>query len=103
MLAINEIAGAVGVHPVTLAREFRSSIRLHCGADGEARTNRFCLRELVKRDALVAAIAIAAGFYDQSHFARTFKKLIGVTPIDYRDNFRRAKFILRELENTRPR
>ena len=87
-LAINEIAGAVGVHPVTLAREFRRQYGCTVGQMVRRERIDFACRELVKRDALVAAIAIAAGFYDQSHFARTFKKLIGVTPIHYRDNFR---------------
>ncbi len=85
-LTVNDIAGAVGVHPVTLAREFRR--QYGCTVWEMVRCERidFACRELVKRDASVAAIAIAAGFYDQSHFARTFKKLIGVTPVDYRDN-----------------
>jgi len=87
-LTANEIAGAVGVHPVTLAREFRRQYGCTMGQMVRRERIDFACQELVKRDASVAAIAIAAGFYDQSHFARTFKKLIGVTPNSYRHNFR---------------
>jgi AraC family transcriptional regulator len=87
-LTVNDIAGAVGVHPVTLAREFHRQYGYTVGQMVRCQRIDFACRELVKRDASVAEIAIAAGFYDQSHFARTFKRVIGVTPNCYRDNFR---------------
>jgi AraC-like DNA-binding protein len=31
----------------------------------------------------IADIAAQAGFYDQSHFTRTFKRKYGLTPHDY--------------------
>jgi AraC family transcriptional regulator len=87
-LSLGDIARIVGVHPVTLAREFRR--HYHCTVGEWVRRERieFACRELVKRNACVAAVASAAGFYDQSHFARTFKKLTGMSPSQYRLNFR---------------
>ncbi|MFP5247279.1 MAG: helix-turn-helix domain-containing protein, partial [Thermoanaerobaculia bacterium] len=32
----------------------------------------------------VTAIAVAAGFYDSSHFSRTFSAALGITPKFYR-------------------
>jgi AraC-like DNA-binding protein len=32
----------------------------------------------------IADIAAQAGFYDQSHFTRTFKRKFGLTPQEYR-------------------
>ena len=32
----------------------------------------------------IAQIALQAGFYDQSHFSRTFKRQFGCTPLEYR-------------------
>ena len=36
-------------------------------------------------------IALAAGFCDQSHFTRTFKRLTGIAPSQYREALRAAK------------
>ncbi len=36
----------------------------------------------------IGAISAQSGFYDQSHFTRHFRKLLGMTPIQYRKRFR---------------
>ncbi|HKP38725.1 MAG TPA: AraC family transcriptional regulator [Pyrinomonadaceae bacterium] len=86
-LTIAEVATAAGVHPVYLAREFR---RFHGCTIGEyirrLRVERAC-RQLSSSHESLAAIAAGAGFSDQSHFCRTFKRLVGVTPARYRANF----------------
>jgi AraC family transcriptional regulator len=85
---LSRIAEAVAVHPVYLAREFRR--HFHCTM-GEylrrLRIERAC-REMAHSDAPLAEIAALAGFYDQSHFCRTFKRLTGMTPAEYRAVFR---------------
>jgi AraC family transcriptional regulator len=82
-----ELAAAAGVHPVHLSREFR---RFHRCTIGEyvrqLRVERAC-RQLNSTHESLAAIAADAGFSDQSHFSRTFKRLIGMTPAEYRTNF----------------
>lgn len=89
-LTIALIADAVGVHPVHLAREFRKHfhdspadyiIRLRIAA---------ACRQLSRPDASLAHIAAATGFYDQSHFSKTFKRLTGTTPAKYRSALRHA-------------
>ena len=86
-LALGEIAGAVGVHPVTLAREFRR--HYGCTVGDLVRRERigFACRQLLKPEESLGNIAISAGFYDQSHFAKAFKRLIGMTPARYRASF----------------
>ena len=63
-LTLGEIAGAVGVHPIHLAREFRRYF--HCTVGQrirELRVEHAC-RALSQSGNLVADIALAAGFAD---------------------------------------
>jgi AraC family transcriptional regulator len=82
------VAEAVGVHPVHLAREFRR----HCGQSVGEYVRRlrveFACREITETRKTFLEIAAAAGFADQAHFARTFKRLTGLTPGQYRTSFR---------------
>ena len=39
---------------------------------------------LTDSDDTIAQIALQAGFFDQSHFTRTFKRQFGLTPLAYR-------------------
>ena len=83
-LTLGEVAAAAGVHPVHLAREFRC----HYGgtvADSVRglRIEAACHR-LSETHEPLGEIANSLGFADQSHFTRTFKRLIGVTPAQYR-------------------
>ena len=86
-LTLTQVASVVGVHPVYLAREFR---RFHRCTVGEyvrrLRVERAC-RQLSSSNESLAMIAAGAGFSDQSHLSRTFKRLIGMTPAQYRANF----------------
>ena len=90
-LSLAEIAEAVGVHPVHLAREFR---RFNCyTVGGYIRHLRIeqASRDLTSTDESLVLIAAAAGFCDQSHFCRVFKRKTGMTPVEYRRTFRTAR------------
>ena len=83
-LRISEVAADVGVHPVHLAREFRRFKRRTIGDYiRELRVQHAC-NELQNPETSLAGIAATAGFSDQSHFCRTFKRVIGMTPTEYR-------------------
>jgi AraC family transcriptional regulator len=87
-LSLSQQAACVGVHPVHLAREFRRFY--HCTIGDYIRQLRikFACEKLVQSDLPLSEIALASGFFDQSHFTRTFKQLTGKTPQAYRTDFR---------------
>lgn len=87
-LTLSEIAAAVGVHPVYLANEFRRCFNCSVGEYVRQLRVSYACREIFETDAPLVEIAVAAGFYDQSHFSRTFKKITGVTPAQYRNKRR---------------
>lgn len=85
-LNLNHIAGAVGRHPVHLAREFRRYF--HCTIGEYVRQLRidFAIKELSKSRSSISEIALNAGFSQQSHFTKTFKQATGKTPNEFRQS-----------------
>lgn len=83
-LEFRDVACRVGVHPVRLSREFRR-------AQGLTMTE-FVLRLRVDHASRLlttttlplAAIAVEAGFADQSHMAKTFRRYTGTTCARFR-------------------
>lgn len=87
-LGLGDIAFEIGVHPTYLARMFRR--HLGCSLGEYARRLRidFAARELRDTDRRLIEIGLAAGFHDQAHFSRCFKRQTGLTPSDYRRSSR---------------
>lgn len=83
-LTLRAVAREAGVHPVYFASSFR---RFYGCSVGEClrrlRLQRVCCM-LTDPDLPLAGIALHAGFADQSHFTRTFKRFTGMTPSQYR-------------------
>ena len=78
--SMRSLAAEAGVHPVHLARVFR---RHHgCTVASHVRKLRvaWAQEQLLRPGATAADIALAAGFADQSHLARAFRQILGVSP-----------------------
>jgi AraC family transcriptional regulator len=88
---IENIAKVAGVHPSHLARAFREQTGFTIGEYVRRLRIEFASAQLTSTDASLGEIAAAAGFSDQSHFSRTFKNYLGVTPGEYRKPYGRAK------------
>jgi AraC family transcriptional regulator len=86
-LTLEEIAAAAGVHPVHLASTFRRHYGCPVGDYVRRLRTDYAARELVRSATPLVEIALEAGFSDQSHFTRAFKRLTGVTPAEYRRVF----------------
>jgi len=89
-ISAEAVSVAVNVHPSHLMREFRK--RYGCTIGDyvrQLRVERACSL-LSTSDIPPAEIAHTLGFADQSHFNRTFKCGIGMTPTEFRKNSGRA-------------
>jgi AraC family transcriptional regulator len=86
-LPLAAVAKSVGVHPVHLARTFRRVHQMTFGAYVRQLRVDFARSQLVGPAGL-SEIAYAAGFCDQSHFSRCFKRYTGLTPAEYRATLR---------------
>ena len=85
---LEDVANSAGIHPVHLARVFRQFHNCTVGEYVRQLRIEFACREVSLTDRPLTEIAVAAGFYDQSHFSRTFKQIVGLTPSEYRAAFR---------------
>lgn len=84
-LSVDDIACAVDVHPVHLARVFRTYFRASIGAYVRKLRLDWAVQELAVSQDPIAHVALRAGFADQSHFTRAFKTHTGFTPGSYRN------------------
>ena len=82
------IAKKVGVHPVYLASSFRKKYHCTIGDYRQRLRIEFACSELYKSHSSLAQIALAAGFANQAHFSKTFKRFTGTTPARYRQTYR---------------
>jgi AraC family transcriptional regulator len=87
-LSVTVLARSAGVHPAYLSRTFRRYF--HCSLGEYARRLRLerTAERLIKGDQSIAALAMNAGFADQSHFTRCFKRFYHTTPRSFREAHR---------------
>ena len=83
------LARLAGVHRAHLARAFRRHVGHSIGEHLRRRRVDAACAALRETATPIATIALACGFCDQSHLDRVFKRLLAVTPRDYRRLHRR--------------
>lgn len=83
-LTMEQLAQLVGLGPRSLARQFSADL-------GESLMRHYLTRRLDKADELlrqtrlpVAEVALATGFVNQAHFAKSFRAAYGLAPRDRR-------------------
>jgi AraC family transcriptional regulator len=81
---ITRVADEIGVHPFHLSRVFKQFHNVTIGEYVNKLRVEFACRELCDAESDLASIALAAGFADQSHFTRVFRRMTGTTPGKYR-------------------
>jgi AraC family transcriptional regulator len=89
-VGLSTVAEAVGVNPAHLARVFRARYGTSLGEFGRRLRIDWAAAEIARADRPIAQIASEAGFADQSHFTRLFRRHVGVTPARFRKEARRV-------------
>ena len=81
---VPELAEAAGLSVSQFERTFKRLFHLTPRQYVQrVRINAAC-EALLNTDDPIAEIAVASGFYDQSHFTKTFRRLMGTPPATYR-------------------
>lgn len=83
-LSLAAIAESIGVSADHLARAFRRHHGYTVGEFVRRLRVEFACRRLADSDDPLAEVAIAAGFTDQSHFTRVFRRHMRMTPAVFR-------------------
>ena len=80
---LGELAEHAGVHPVHLARSFKRVYGSTVCQYGRYVRVEWAAKQLLAGEP-IGRVALDAGFADQSHFTREFRRHLGVTPARYR-------------------
>ncbi len=84
-VGLSELAAAVGVNATHLARVFRARYGMSVGEYGRRLRLDWAAAEIAGDGRPIAEIAAEAGFADQSHFTRMFRRHFGTTPARFRE------------------
>jgi AraC family transcriptional regulator len=83
-VSLQDLSDATRVHPVTISRYFPRYFSSTIGSYMRKLKVERALHLIKTSDASLTQIAYECGFYDQSHFIRTFRNLTGFNPIQYK-------------------
>ena len=84
-ISLTDVATNVGVHPSRLAHQFRARLGVSPGEYVRRLRLEWAAQRLRDDDgASIAEVALHAGFYDQSHFSRMFRRHFGLAPAAWR-------------------
>jgi AraC family transcriptional regulator len=89
-ISIARITTEVGVHPYEVSRAFRKFQRQTIAEYVQDLRVKRASIDLLQPEMTLADVALAAGFADQSHLTRIFKRVTGMTPGAFRSAFVRS-------------
>ena len=87
-ISVQTLATLVGLNPFYLTRLFQKTYGLPPHAY-QVQCRIHLSKQLLRRGLSLSEIALQAGFTDQSHLNRHFKRHMGVTPGSYKRSFKR--------------
>lgn len=83
-VSLRELGDVVGRHPAHVARAFRRAYGVSVATYSRSLRLEWATVAVATTDDPLTRIALEAGFADQSHFTRSFRRHHGVTPGRYR-------------------
>lgn len=92
-LFVQDLAKEVGVHPVYLARIFRRFYACSIKDFLQKSRVRQAIHHLASTEEALAHIAFDAGFADQSHLNRLFKREMDISPGQFRKLTQKVSFV----------
>lgn len=88
-LEVTQLAAAAGLSPSQLNRRFRATYQMSPSQYLQRIRVHEASRLLAESDVSVGDVAQRTGFYDQAHLSRTFRKLMGMSPRQFRQTSQR--------------
>lgn len=89
-IILNEVAAEVNMSPNAFCKYFKKATdKTFMETVIEYRIN-FAMQQLLSTEKPVAEIAMESGFGDVSHFYKLFKRLIKISPLQYRKDFQKG-------------
>jgi AraC family transcriptional regulator len=86
-ISVGALAETVNVHPVYLVTAFKKAFRWTPGEFQRQMRIRKAEELMSKMPGMpLSEVALATGFFDQSHFSRSFRQVTGFTPSSFRQN-----------------
>ncbi|MDB5278239.1 MAG: AraC family transcriptional regulator [Ferruginibacter sp.] len=83
-LSLTELALIANLHPVTISKQFSKYFNCTIGEYKRKLKIEKSIALIKSSRQTLSQIAQECGFFDQSHFIRTFKKVTGFLPLEYR-------------------
>lgn len=84
-ISLSELSDALGVHPVTVSKAFPKYFGCTLGEYSRRLKIHRAIHLMKSSNRPITEIALECGFFDQSHFTKTFKSLTGCTPRDFKN------------------
>jgi AraC family transcriptional regulator len=88
-IGVRELARKARVHPAHLSKSFGRAFGSTVREYVRRLRVEFARKQIESSGLTLSEIAIASGFADQSHFTKTFKRVVGTSPSEYRQTLHR--------------
>jgi len=83
-LSLSDLSQIIGVHPVTISKNFKKYFGCTLGAYRRALRIEHGVALIRQGELSLTKIAFVCGFSDQSHFIRNFKRNTGFLPLAFK-------------------